>query len=342
MKHYLIRLIIRIVLLCIPFFALLFLYFKEDPFMVLRKYNNYDSSVVLNEGTVGWNMYKNNKDSIHYNSFIMGNSCTMAFQCAEWEKYLNNGKAFRLFGNAEAIIAVYKKLLALEKEKAEIKNVLLILDRKTLLKVHLQSGYCNILPPEISGTSYASYQMAFVQSFFTPEILLPYLRYKITGHYVSSMNGVINPYGRVRNPENNDALNPREKMIMEEGEQYWINRKSEFPERKGIEVAKAVIFAPQKEILLNIASFFRKHGTSVKIILNPDYKQEKISPKDVQFLEKLFGSQNVFDFTGINEYTADIHNYYEVGHYRPLLGNKLLERIYKQNDKESFHLHATH
>ena len=34
--------------------------------------------------------------------------------------------------------------------------------------------------------------------------------------------------------------------------------------------------------------------------------------------------------SGINEFTEDYHNYYEAGHYRPLLGNKLLERIYKR------------
>ena len=43
-----------------------------------------------------------------------------------------------------------------------------------------------------------------------------------------------------------------------------------------------------------------------------------------------YGAENVYDFSGINEFTEDYHNYYEAGHYRPLLGNKLLERIYKR------------
>ena len=42
-----------------------------------------------------------------------------------------------------------------------------------------------------------------------------------------------------------------------------------------------------------------------------------------------YGAENVYDFSGINEFTKDYHNYYESGHYRPSLGNKLLERIYK-------------
>jgi hypothetical protein len=47
-------------------------------------------------------------------------------------------------------------------------------------------------------------------------------------------------------------------------------------------------------------------------------------------LQGIFGKENVYDFSGINEFTEDYHNYYEAGHYRPLLGNKLLERIYKR------------
>ncbi|MBP7266283.1 MAG: histidine kinase, partial [Bacteroides sp.] len=52
-------------------------------------------------------------------------------------------------------------------------------------------------------------------------------------------------------------------------------------------------------------------------------------PADVKTLKRFFGKRNVFDFTGINEYTEDIHNYYEPGHYRPALGKRLMEKIYE-------------
>ena len=38
--------------------------------------------------------------------------------------------------------------------------------------------------------------------------------------YRPYMKGVINPYGSTRNPVTNDVLNPREKMIKEEGDKY--------------------------------------------------------------------------------------------------------------------------
>ena len=44
------------------------------------------------------------------------------------------------------------------------------------------------------------------------------------------------------------------------------------------------------------------------------------------------GKENVFDFSGINEYTNDIHNYYERGHYRPILGARLLQKVYANHN----------
>ena len=66
----------------------------------------------------------------------------------------------------------------------------------------------------------------------------------------------------------------------------------------------------------------------MKIIISPDYNQVRIHPEDVTYLKRMFGEGNVFDFTGINEYTNDKHNYYEKGHYRPLLGIRLMKEVY--------------
>ena len=114
-----IRFMKKLFILFIPFIALLAVYFLDDPFMVLKNYERYDQTpVVLNEGHVGWQMYLNNRDTIPIDSYIMGNSCTMAYQCHEWEKYLHGGRAVRLFGNAESLAAVCLKLKALDKAGA--------------------------------------------------------------------------------------------------------------------------------------------------------------------------------------------------------------------------------
>lgn len=325
------RLVRKSVLFAMPFWALISLYVYDDPFMVLRKYEVYDSDVMLNEQQVGWQIYRNHKDSVHFNSFILGNSCAMAFRCGEWEKYLVPGdRAIRLFGNAESMKAISLKLRALDREGAEIKNVLMILDRTSLSRFELLTGAGHILPAAVSGRNPFTVQLEFLQAFATPDFLFPYLKYRITGNVEPDMKRM-NPHGRIRDSKNNDAFNPREKQIEQEGEAYWENRKKEFPERDGTAtIAEPAIFHRQRMVLDEIMEVLRRHGTSIRVLISPDYNQKKLHPDDREILQGIFGKENVYDFSGINEFTEDYHNYYEAGHYRPLLGNKLLERIYKR------------
>ena len=324
------RLVRKLVLFTMPFWALIALYLYDDPFMVLHKYDVYDSVVKLNEHHVGWQIYKTHNDSLHFNSFILGNSCTMAFRCGEWEKYLEPGDhAIRLFGNAESMKAISLKLRALDREGADIKNVLMVLDRASLSLFDLMTSSSNVLPAAISGQNPLSVQLEFLQGFALPNFLFPYLKYRITGKVEPNMKRM-NPYGRIRDPKNNDAFNPREKLIEQEGEAFWKNRKKEFPDRDGtVTIAEPAIFQKQRMVLDEIIEVLHRHGTSVRVIISPDYNQKELHPDDRKILQNIFGKENVYDFSGINEFTKDYHNYYESGHYRPLLGNKLLERIYK-------------
>ena len=255
----------------------------------------------------------------------------MASRCGEWEKYLVPGdRAIRLFGDAESMKAISLKLRALDREGAEIKNVLMILDRISLSRFELLTGAGHILPATVSGRNPLTMQLEFLQAFATPDFLFPYLKYRITGNVEPDMKRM-NPHGRIRDSKNNDAFNPREKQIEQEGEAYWENRKKEFPERDGTAtIAEPAIFHRQRMVLDEIMEVLRRHGTSIRVLISPDYNQKKLHPDDREILQGIFGKENVYDFSGINEFTEDYHNYYEAGHYRPLLGNKLLERIYKR------------
>lgn len=207
--------------------------------------------------------------------------------------------------------------------------MLIVLDRASLSHFELLTGYSNVLPSAISGSNPLTVQLAFIQGFATPDFLFPYLKYRMTGKVELKMKRM-NPYGRIRDSRNNDAFNPREKMIEKDGEAYWEKRKNEFPERDGtITVNDPAIYQKQRKVLDEIMAVLCRHNTSIRVLISPDYDQKELHPDDRKILQSIFGKENVYDFSGINEFTKDYHNYYESGHYRPLLGNKLLERIYK-------------
>ena len=73
----------------------------------LRRYADYDHpKVCQSEGTVSWLKYKAYRDSMHYDSFIMGSSCTKAFSTADWNQYIH-GRPFRMFCNNEGVADLY-------------------------------------------------------------------------------------------------------------------------------------------------------------------------------------------------------------------------------------------
>lgn len=321
---------VKLLVFITPIIAVIGMYVIDDPFRVIRKYDDFDSDVILNESYTGWQIYKNAKNGERFNSFLLGNSCTMAYPCREWEKHLSPGdRAVRLFGNAETMLALLMKLEALERDGAEIKNVLMILDSESLKMTGLFSDFLNILPPEVSGKSMMEVQCGFLQGFIMPDFLFPYVKYKLTGKMPVSA-GYFNPYGKVRDSSNNDCINPRDRMIEEEGEVYWEIRSGEFPAREGHpKWAEKEIYGPQTDLLMKISEILRRNSTSFKIIISPDFNQVSLNPEDKKTLETIFGKENVHDFSGENEYTADYHNYYEHIHYRPQLGIRLMEEIYR-------------
>ena len=81
-------------------------------------------------------------------------------------------------------------------------------------------------------------------------------------------------------------------------------------------------------MLEEIAGLLRRHHTSVRIIISPDWDQRRFNPADKAEMDSIFGKGVVYDFSGVNEFTEDYHNYYERAHYRPQLSERLLDIIY--------------
>lgn len=101
-----------------PFILLLGLYVVKDPFMVLREYEDYDHPEVRypHFGYMTWKKYKKYDPVKHYDSFIIGASCSAAFQSYEWKRYIK-GTPFRLLGSNENLYEAAAKINKLIDEK---------------------------------------------------------------------------------------------------------------------------------------------------------------------------------------------------------------------------------
>lgn len=329
------RFYIKVMLLCLPFILMSATYFVFDPFMVLHKYKRFDVvGAYLNESYVGWDTYATYRDSIGYDSFILGNSCTVAFPTQEWEKYLNGGKAIRLFDNSESIGGVWSKLDALDAKNAPIKNVLIVLDPRSFRSYRANTIFKHILPPDATGMSNIQFQLKFLQGYLYPDIMIPYLHYKITGKVTPYMlrKYIVCPY-IIREPYTNNGINPHEKEIEELGEKYWeqaawVNRR----ETTETNYFPPEVFHDQEECLMKIKAICDRHGADLKFIISPHYGVHvRMNPRDVERIKGALGEEAVFDLTGVGEFISDRHDYYEPDHYRPVLGSRILKYIYSKD-----------
>jgi hypothetical protein len=71
-----------------------------------------------------------------------------------------------------------------------------------------------------------------------------------------------------------------------------------------------------------------KNNTKYKIILGPTYDQHTFNQQDLDLLIKYFGKEHIYNFSGINDYTNNIANYYEIYHYKPSVANDIMNKIY--------------
>ena len=73
---------------------------------------------------------------------------------------------------------------------------------------------------------------------------------------------------------------------------------------------------------------FKRHNTCYRVVVSPLYDQIKMNPEDVKALGEIFGAENVFDFSGVSEFTSDYRNYYDDSHYRPNVAREVLNIAY--------------
>lgn len=320
----------KITILLIPFICILIYYISIDPFKVIHTYKSYsEKGLISNNGYVNWQSYLNHRDSVHYNSFIFGNSCAMGIETKTWTDYINNAKPVKLNCNNEGLYAIHKKITRLDEKGDSLKNVIILLDHSVLKKTNESTRHSYILHPDITGCSQIKFQFTFAKAFLIPTVFMNYFYYTLTGKCLKGTSSIINVHDLYRNQITNDFINPRELEIKEKKERYWVDHQKEFPKQANCSKPYNVMIKNKHlKMLSEIKAIFSKHHSNYHIIINPEWKQKSINPKDLRALQSIFGMGQVHNYSGKNKFTNNKYNFYEKGHYRPILGKKILDEIY--------------
>ncbi|KAA6321899.1 hypothetical protein EZS27_028503 [termite gut metagenome] len=325
----------------IPLFLLFIVYLILDPFKVIKSYDtfydiNAKGRVGLNKDYISTTTFIKNYKKQNYDSFVFGSSRSMVYQISDWRKYLSpQSHCFHFNASSEILYGLQKKIEYIDSKGIEIKNALLVLDHSTFEK-ESNSGHLWIISPALVGNSnILNFHFTFFKAFLSPKFLYAYLDFVISGK--------IKPYMTKNHLLEGGTLNYdvssnehrwydfSENMINNNESAYYTKeRLSVFYKRDTLlKYSPISIRENQKKMLNDIQRIFNKHKTNYRIVISPLYDQLKLNKTDLEYLENVFGKDNVFDFSGINTFTQDYTNYYEDSHYRPHVARKIMEKIYE-------------
>lgn len=337
MKKFIKQLYLFLFILSIPIAISVVLYLIIDPFKVIYKYSEQINStknyqLASNRDFQSSQLFLWNYKKYDYNSFIFGNSRSFFYQVKTWNNFVHDN-CFHFNASSESIYGINCKLKYLDENNVSINNALIVIDSSAINKTKNSTNHLFIKHPLFSKQSFIIFHLAMFKAFF-PKAIFAFTDLYITDKKKAYMK----KFGIMDNVWKHDMISNQleyyayDQQIKNNPVSYYADKLKLFYKRDTIQTfSKPAIYKPQKELLMSIQSILKKHKTNYKIIISPLYNQIKLNPKDLDYLKSLFGTENVFDFSGINSFTNDYRNYYEASHYRPPVCDSILNIVYKKD-----------
>jgi len=319
-----------------PLIIAVVIYIAIDPFKVIWHYDVYYESgkpgPIINKGHATTINFLNRYQKENYDSYIFGNSRSIVYAVNDWQKHLHDTiKAYHFDAAGESLFGLNKKFTFIDSRNLKIKNALILIDEQLLRQSASHYGHLFIVPPQLQNNdNVLTFHFTMLRAFFSYKFLFAYIHFKTTGipsPYMAQMLYSPTNY----DPVTNEMYNERFENQIANGTYYTKEVRSIFYKRDTVQY----YYSPrikdiQKKLLTQIAAILKKQGTHYKIVINPLYDQKKLNRKDIEYLEELFGKNNVYDYSGINVYTNNYQNYYEITHYRPNVASAIMNEIYKE------------
>ena len=316
----------KLLLVIVPLLIVVATYVFTDPFRVIYHYGNfYDPAqkyqVYKNRDYISTETFRRNYSQQKYNSYIFGSSRSEVYEVKVWEKYINSNACFHYNAHRESLFGVEKKFEFLHRQGVKIRNALIVVDYELLAATSNYTDPVFRKHPLITNEG----NFAFQLSEFKPYIFLfskpSYLKWLLKQpQYPFSYNALTNEECWWGNLETAIAGNR---------DSFYQARSKAFYRRDTLQqYANRVIKEEQVNMLTRIKEIMAGDKTEYRIIINPLYDQRKTDTTDLRLLQSIFGSENVLDFSGINEITCSKYNYYEASHFRPQVATRLIDIAY--------------
>lgn len=324
---------IVITFIAFPIVLLAILYLITDPFKTLNPFSlqYFDTR---NRDYLSSELFLANYPQQQYNSFIFGSSRACGINSYHWKHYLpKNSNQFVFQSWAETLTGIEQKIDYIDSHNIPINNALILFDipgsfakRQEPIEAIKMKDY------HISGKSFFHYQLFSFYNFAQkPSIWIQTIKERNITHREIPFDTISNDWSKLcrtlsyEQPPEKDSLNSCSRISKETFLQS-IKGKAE------VETSEEVINATMKNKLLHIKQLLDKNSTDYYIIITPAfcYSHSQINPSDLSILQKIFGKDRVFNYSGKNNLTSDYNNYSDPNHFGLFVGWHIIEDIYNK------------
>jgi len=327
-------LFVKLGVILAPFAVSAALYPLLDPFRVICGYDRWppeSHDVALNRDFVSTEKFLHEGKPMGYDSFVLGSSRSEALLCSDWKAYLPDSKPYHFDASSESLFGIHGKVRLLDELGSPVKHALLVIDNDVVQFTRDQDGHLFIKHPRVSRGSRLKFQAEFFKAYMSDGFWLTYL---------PKAAGIDRPSGPLRendprafevDPVTNDVrFTDLDRRLAADPDAFYRERSEKFRDRETENRIKGStpIGDESRAMLREIRDILQRRGADVHVIINPHYDQAPFNPQNLEYLQELFGKDRVFDFSGVNEFTAEMRNFYDPSHYRPVVGREILRRVY--------------
>lgn len=314
-------LLIKLTVFSMPFVLLTLSTFICDPYKALYEHSDYDNNFTdINMGNMSYRLYRKKSDNMHYDSFIFGNSRSLAYRIDKYLKYLPPDSAgFHFIASGGGIYDIYHQIKFIDDTGGIIKNALLVLDGYSLSKTTNNYTPTNVLPYQLSNESRIKYYLTIIRPNLSFLFNISYLDYRITGKYKQYMLPFISP-------QKGELSHLRTIFFDRNLVKKYLEGSIQRP--TFISLKKRPITKEEIYYLSKISSYLKKHKTHYKVVISPLYDQVPLDNGQLALLSLMFNSSNIYNFSGINKFTESTSNYLDSSHYKSSVGDEILDMIH--------------
>ncbi|MES2389201.1 MAG: hypothetical protein V4543_14460 [Bacteroidota bacterium] len=314
--------------------ALVLFYIVSDPFMIIRRYDNYYENYFgsTNRDMAGSRtLIRQTEKGVHYESFILGSSLTQCILVPEWERVSGVKNAYHWDAHHEGIFGVWSKVKWLDSTNHPFKNVLLELDDILLSITANGGGFMYFKEPAIAGNSEAERQYEAIKSYFSNPFFLAHIHWYFSGKFLPYMEKyTLNPNSYYSNTKTNDLSYIQQMHLVKTDSAAFYKR---LHGMSNLEPAfmpgNCVLNNESRQMLKDIKAVFDRKHVNYKVLLFPRVKRPVFCEKDIRFIQSVFGTEKVYYEPKTAYKITELNDFFDVHHAKPYFGTRLLEKMYK-------------